>query len=173
VNRQRRLACVAFVAVVATRHAWAQQGPETLSIDGDVAKPLVLTVQDLRGLPAQHVEDKRGDNRSTGESASPRRYTGVRLRELLDRAQPKEREPRGLRKSYVVASASDGYQVVFSWAELYLSPIGDGVLVVYERDGAPLRAGEGPIALVSLADSSPGPRHVKWLRRIELRAIAP
>ncbi len=52
-----------------------------------------------------------------------------------------------------------------------LSPIGDGVLGVYERDGASLDDNEGRIALVSLKDTRPGPRHVKWLRSIELRAL--
>jgi len=45
------------------------------------------------------------------------------------------------------------------------------VLVVYERDGAPLDDSEGRLALVSLKDTRPGPRHVKWLRSIELRTI--
>ena len=80
-------------------------------------------------------------------------------------------EPRGFRKSIVVATARDGYKAVFSWAELYLTPIGDGVYVVYERDGAPLLPAEGPLTLVSLADASPGPRHVKWLQGIDVRMI--
>jgi hypothetical protein len=48
---------------------------------------------------------------------------------------------------------------------------GDGALVIYERDGAPLADDEGKIALVSLKDTRPGPRHVKWLQSIELRAL--
>lgn len=75
------------------------------------------------------------------------------------------------RKSAVIATASDGYRVVFSWSELYLSPIGDGAVVVYERDGAPLDDSEGRIALVSLKDTRPGPRHVKWLQSVELRTL--
>jgi hypothetical protein len=94
------------------------------------------------------------------------------LRDVLDRAKPVEKKRMDLRKSAVVATASDGYRVVFSWGELYLSPIGDGALVVYERDGAPLDDGEGRIALVSLKDTRPGPRHVKWLQSIELRVLA-
>lgn len=77
-----------------------------------------------------------------------------------------------LRKSVVVITAADGYRAVFSWAERYLSPIGDGALVIYERDGLPLGDDEGPLALVSLKDTRPGPRHVKWLRSIELRVLA-
>jgi hypothetical protein len=46
------------------------------------------------------------------------------------------------------------------------------VLVVYERDGAPLPDDEGRIALVSLKDTRPGPRHVKWLQAVEVIRVA-
>ena len=108
----------------------------------------------------------------TAASETTRRYTGCLLRDVLDRAKPVEKQRMDLRKSIVVITAADGYRAIFSWAELYLSPIGDGALVVYERDGQPLTANEGPLALVSLKDTRPGPRHVKWLSSIELRLIA-
>jgi DMSO/TMAO reductase YedYZ molybdopterin-dependent catalytic subunit len=71
-----------------------------------------------------------------------------------------------------VVSASDGYQVVFSWAELFISPVGDSVLIAYARDGAALSPDEGPIALVAGSDTRPA-RHVKWLQSIEIRTAAP
>jgi len=86
----------------------------------------------------------------------------------LAAAKPVERNPRELRKSYVVATAGDGYEVVFSWAELFLSPVGDSVYVVYERDGAPVPDDEGRIALVVTSDVRPV-RHVKWLKALTLR----
>jgi hypothetical protein len=97
------------------------------------------------------------------------RVTGCRLRDVLDAAVLAEKVRRDLRKSYVIASARDDYAVVSSWGELYNSPIGDGVLVVDEIDGAPLPDSEGRIALVSLNDTRPGPRHVQWLARIDVR----
>jgi hypothetical protein len=97
---------------------------------------------------------------------------GCLLRDVLERAKPVERKRLDFRKSVVIATASDGYRVVFSWAELYHSPIGDGALVVYERDGKPLDDSEGRIALVSLNDTRPGPRHIKWLQSIELRVLS-
>jgi predicted neutral ceramidase superfamily lipid hydrolase len=72
------------------------------------------------------------------------------------------------RRTVIVATASDGYRVVFSWAELYLTTIGEGVLVVLARDGKPLDDREGRIALVSLKDTHTGPRHVRWLQRVDV-----
>ena len=156
---------------------WAQvPGPVTtsLTVKGSVERELSLSVEDLKRLPVQRIDDLRSVRDAAGAATSSettRHYTGCLLRDVLERAKPLEKKRLDFRKSVVIATASDGYRAVFSWAELYLSPIGDGVLVVYERDGAPLGDNEGKIALVSLRDTRPGPRHVKWLQSIELRTL--
>ena len=98
-------------------------------------------------------------------------YGGILLPELLKEAAIKEDERHALRRTYVVAIATDGYQAVFSWGELFNTPVGQGVLVAFERDAQPLRDGEGRIALVSTADNRVGVRHVKWLTRIDVRRV--
>ena len=45
------------------------------------------------------------------------------------------------------------------------------VPIVIERDGNPLDAREGPLALISLKDVRTGPHHVKWLQRVEVMRI--
>lgn len=146
-----------------------------LAVKGSVERGITLSVDELKRLPAQRIEDVRSVRDVAGQAPSSetaRRYVGCLLRDVLERAKPVEKRRLDFRKSVVIASASDGYRVVFSWAEIYLTPVGEGVLVVYERDGAPLADDEGRIALVSLKDTRPGPRHVKWLQSVELRTIA-
>jgi DMSO/TMAO reductase YedYZ molybdopterin-dependent catalytic subunit len=144
-----------------------------LTVKGSVEREITFSVDDLKALPVQRADDARPsrEGASSGGDAT-RHYVGCLLRDVLNRARPKETAPRSFRKSAVIATASDGYRVVFSWAELYISPVGDGVLVVYERDGKPLGDDQGRIALVSLKDTQPGPRHVKWLQSVELRTLA-
>ena len=163
---------VVALAALGCAFAIAAQVPpptSTLSVSGNVAQPLTLSVDDLRRYPAHAVEySPRNATSPTVSADPPRHYTGCLLRDVLSAAKPTEAKARDLRKSYVVASASDGYEVVFSWAELYVSPIGDDVYIVYERDGAPLADDEGRIALVTRGDRGPA-RHVKWLRALALR----
>jgi hypothetical protein len=45
------------------------------------------------------------------------------------------------------------------------------VLIVYERDAPALGDGEGRLALVSLGEDRAGPRHVKWLPRIDVLRV--
>lgn len=133
---------------------------------------MTLTMDDIKRLPEKHIDDVRSIEQDGRREEKTRRYVGVLLKDVLDRAKLIETQPRGLRRSVVIATARDGYRAVFSWAELYLSPIGEGALIAYERDGAPLPDGEGPLALISLKDTNPGPRHVKWLQSLEVRLVA-
>jgi len=166
-----------FCALIACTNIAAQTGatsPAQLTVGGSVANPAMYSVDDLKRMPVRELEDVRqirAGGTAVGGGEQIRRYRGVLLCDVLSAAKPLENERHDLRQSIVVATATDGYKAVFSWAELFLSPIGDGALVIFERDGAALPATEGPLALLSLRDTKPGPRHVKWLAKIEIFRI--
>jgi DMSO/TMAO reductase YedYZ molybdopterin-dependent catalytic subunit len=173
-SRMTRRQCIGLLLALCSSAEIAAQATSavttTLTVGGNVAQPLSLTVADLKRYPARDIEYAPALGADHKPSVEPaRRYTGCLLRDVLAAAKPTEDKPRQLRRSYVVATASDGYEVVFSWAELFVSPIGDNVFVVYERDGAPLPDEEGRIALIVLPDHRPV-RHVKWLQTLTLRA---
>ena len=152
-----------LVLALACAPAAAQQRESLVStrltVAGEVRQELSLTVDGLRAFARERgLVEQRG-------------YSGVRLVDLLQQADIRQDARHALRRTYVVASARDGYVAVFSWGELFNSALGAGVLVVFGRDGEPLRDGEGDIALISLADLRPGARHVKWLSRIDVRRV--
>jgi hypothetical protein len=76
---------------------------------------------------------------------------------------------RAARVGIVEAVATDNYRAVFSWGELFNSSLGDQVMVVSAQDGKALDATAGPLALRSLGDLRPGPRHVRNLCAIVVR----
>ncbi|MSM39895.1 MAG: molybdopterin-dependent oxidoreductase [Geobacter sp.] len=147
-------------------------GPEyitrELEITGRVLNPLKLGCAELRTLQQQRIEGLTilcGSGKVKERVAS---YQGVLLRDLLDLAEVELTEHDTPNHTYVVASGSDGYFVLFSWHELFNSPLGDGVLVIIEKNDAPLNGDEGEIGLVSAGDQRPGPRHMRYLKRIEV-----
>lgn len=142
-----------------------------ITVTGAVAHPLDLTAADLARMPSHRIAElplicQSGANRGKLEN-----IRGVRLRDLLESAVIVAPGHNDVKKMAIVAAASDGYKVVFSWSELFNSSVGDGVLVFFERNGMPLADDEGRIALVSAADTRSGPRHVRWLQNIEVRKI--
>lgn len=171
--RVARIALVVLLAAsggVVFGDTQAARGSATVTVEGSVDKQLSLGVDDLKRYPAHGVQINTDANRAGAPTASPRSYKGALLRDVMAAAKPRERQPRDLRRGYVIVSATDGYQVVFSWAELFLSPIGNSVIVAYERDGQPISDPEGPIVVVSGMDTGAA-RHVKWLQSIKF-AIA-
>jgi len=94
------------------------------------------------------------------------------LLDILDKAVLLTHDHNDVKKMIVVAAATDGYRVDFSWSEIYNSPVGDSMLIYYEKDGNALGDEEGRIAMVSGKDVKTGPRHVKWLQSLDVRLIA-
>lgn len=166
-----RSALFAAILVAASATA-AGQMSHGLTVTGVVENPLALSVADLRQLPAANggrldVTRHNGDQAETLAS-----YRGVRLRDILDKAVLDAPGHNGVKKLAVIATATDGYVAVFSWGELYNSPAGEGVVVYYEKNGKALDDSDGEIALISARDTRTGPRHVKWLKAIEVRKLA-
>eukprot|EP01136_Pigoraptor_vietnamica_P009917 Opistho-1_new@46959 len=151
--------------LLAGRPALAQ--PALLEVRGEVLRPLALGRADLLALSRRDYSEQRSVVQEGREVRLGITYQGVPLKELLDRAgfKPDRRE---LRRAVVLLTASDGYQASFSWGELYNSGIGDSVIVVLRQGADELLDTDGLPALRSLQDLRPGPRHVRWLQRIEV-----
>jgi len=140
-----------------------------LAVGGAVQQALTLNAEELRQFDPSQTVEVRLPGRDAGAPASV--LKGVRLRAVLERAKLKTVDHNTVKKLAIIAAASDGYKVVFSWNELFNAELGDSVIVVFERDGKPLAASEGPLALISGKDIRTGPRHVKWLQSVEVRQI--
>ncbi|MFN3709718.1 MAG: molybdopterin-dependent oxidoreductase [Alishewanella aestuarii] len=158
--------------------AFAEESPyanfvtSTLQVSGHVEQPLQLTVAQLAAEFALHQDGnfplicQSGANKGKLEH-----FKGVLLRDILSRAKIISREHNELKKIVIIATASDDYKAVFSWNELFNSELGEGVLVFFEKNGAQLNDFEGKIALVSSKDIRTGPRHVRWLKQIDVVKI--
>lgn len=155
-------AMVALSVLPALAQAPAVATPtRTLVIAGDVVRPLTLTPAEFKALPRTRVEIK--------EDAKTTAYEGVLVGELLKRAgAPAGNDMRGNAvASYVIASATDGYQVVFSAAELDPGFTNNDVIVADMVDGKPLFDYQGPFRIVAPRDTR-GARSIRMLERIEL-----
>jgi Oxidoreductase molybdopterin binding domain len=151
--------------VLAGQPALAQPG--LLEVTGQVRQSLALSRTDLLALKRRDYSDQRTVTQDGKETQIAIHRQGVPLRELLDRAGLKP-ERHEIRKAVILLTAKDGYQASFSWGELYNSGLGDGVIVVLREGDDELLDTDGLPALRSLQDLRSGPRHVRWLQRIEV-----
>lgn len=149
----------------------AQFVTTSISVSGVIENPLTLSVEDLKKFPPQQVGELTMICQNGANVGNVEHLKGVLLRDILDKAVIKAPGHNDVKKMAIIASASDNYKVIFSWTEIFNSPLGEGVIVFFEKDGSPLADDEGRIALISTKDIRTGPRHVKWLKNIDVRKI--
>ena len=173
-NAPRRMLVLASLGLLAgaVRAQDAGRPSEVLYLHGSALKQArVLAPADLAAQPAEAIATFVQARGAPGaESRSTVR--GVRLVRLVEAAGLVERARGDWKNLLVTATATDGYRAQFTWAELANTAAGEGVLVVFERDGRPLDAREGRIALLATGDLRLGARHVRNLLRIEVRPVA-
>lgn len=114
-----------------------------IKVSGEVTKTLTLSVEDLLKMKPVTVGmmDKAGKDHN---------YKGVGLQEILGMAgvtMDKQLRGKNLCK-YLLVKCSDGYEVLFSLAELDSSFTDRVIILAYESDGKPIPAGTGPFRLV-------------------------
>ena len=138
-----------------------QEAPATLEVSGAVKQPLTLSAADLAKMPRSSV--------TTTNNGMETVYEGVWLHEILKKAGvPQGSELRGKAlASYVLASASDGYQVLFSLGELDPAFIDNQILLADTANGKALFGAQGRFRLVVPKDK-PGARSVRMLTKLEV-----
>ena len=156
----RRLMWILLVAGILE----GQPPARSLQVTGAVRQPLTLAPEDLQRMPRASVRTE-----SKGAEVV---YSGVPLHEILKKAGVPEGDAlRGKALAAgVLAEGSDGYQVVFSLAELDPAFRDSDVLVADTADGKPLSAGQGAFRLVTPKDKR-GSRSVRMLTKIEVVQI--
>lgn len=146
-----------FIGMIVPFISTAQDDKPSISIAGEVIKPLILTIDDLSKYPPSEIKHKD----KTGEQNV---YTGVRLYDILDSSGVtlgSQLRGENLAK-YICVKAADGYEVVFSLAEVDPAFSGQTILVAWKVDGKPLPKGEGPFRMIVPNDK----RHARWIREI-------
>lgn len=139
----------------------AQQAPPSIAVTGAVSQPLTLTAADLATMPRQTVTMTNNGIATT--------YEGVWLSDVLKKAGlPFGSGMRGPALStYVVAAASDGYQVVFSAGELDPDMTDEQFLLADKANGKPLFGENGSFRLVIPKDKR-GARSIRMLTSLNV-----
>jgi DMSO/TMAO reductase YedYZ molybdopterin-dependent catalytic subunit len=142
---------------------WAQD-TDAIQVTGEVKQPLTLSAGDLAKMPRATVR--------TTSNGMETVYEGVWLHEVLKKAGvPLGAELRGKALStYILASAQDGYQALFSLGELDPAFIDNEILLADTANGKPLFGAQGRFRLVVPKDK-PGARSVRMLTRLEVVQI--
>lgn len=162
---------LAMQSLPAQQDSLARYVSKTLTVTGKVSKALTLTLANVSAFK-QYTSENIPIISYSGERKEPiRACKGVLLRDVLDKAGIVFEEKRDFNRLIVVATATDGFRTLWTWHEIYNSEAGNSIFIITERDGKPLSTKEGDFMLLSAKDLKTGPRHVRWLKSIEVVKI--
>lgn len=151
-----------------TSAAAPARAADGLLIAGDLPRPRTLRVDELKALPSRTATWTQHGKAHT--------VVGLPLEQVLAQAgydrgpMSKEMAPRDKRPGFklaIVASAPDGFQAVFSAAEITSGMGKTEVLCIWEMDGKPLPPEQGPLRLVVPSDGE-GSRSIHNLARLDV-----
>ncbi|MBS1949099.1 MAG: molybdopterin-dependent oxidoreductase [Bacteroidetes bacterium] len=140
-----------------------------VTVTGEVEFPLTLTVDSLKKMNVATIENFQVVCQSGANMKNDKTCKGVLLKEILEKAKIKQDNHKD-RNFYIVARATDNYKATFSWAEIFNNPTGQNVYVLFEENGIPIQL-QGAMILISRNDIKTGPRHVIWLKSIEVNKV--
>jgi DMSO/TMAO reductase YedYZ molybdopterin-dependent catalytic subunit len=129
-----------------------------LTVGGKVDHPLSLTRADFDKFPRQAVKAQSRDGKE-------HKYEGVAVGDLLQKAGIEFGEAlhQEAAATYLLAEATDGYQVVFALPEFDSPSIDRLILIADRQDGNPVAAASGPLQLIAPGDKG----HGRWIRKVK------
>jgi DMSO/TMAO reductase YedYZ molybdopterin-dependent catalytic subunit len=141
-----------FISVAGQINMHAQQNGEQpyIKVEGEVTQSLKLYQSDLDKMKRVTVSHK-------GHDSITNSYTGVPLIEILSRAgvtMGKQLRGKNMAK-YLLVNAADGYQVVFSLAELDTSFNEKEIILADKMNNKPMPSDPGPFQLIVPGEKRP------------------
>jgi DMSO/TMAO reductase YedYZ molybdopterin-dependent catalytic subunit len=121
-----------------------------VKVEGEVLHPLKLSASDLAAM-------KRTTATAKDKQGVPHTFTGVSIADIFDKAGVTTgRQLRGENLAkYLLVTCADGYQVVFSLAELDSSFTDRVVILADQMEGKPLPAATGPFRMIVPGEKKP------------------
>ncbi|MEO8116048.1 MAG: molybdopterin-dependent oxidoreductase [Bacteroidota bacterium] len=140
-----------------------------LMVTGDIEHPLNLTVDSLKKMNVVTLDSLNIVCQTGAVIGHLKNSRAVLLKDILNKAVIKQYNHKD-RNFYIVARATDGYKATFSWAEIFNNPTGENTYIVFEENNKPLTK-KGAMMLNCNNDIKTGPRHVNWLKSIEINRV--
>ncbi|WP_457288709.1 molybdopterin-binding protein [Pedobacter sp. UYP24] len=156
---------VLFSAMIFTIQA---QESKQFVIDGKVKKPLTINLASLNNYKSISIDSMTVYNHLMQRKGSIKKVKGILLKDILNGVEIISESPKKLNEYYIVCKANDDYKVVYSWNEIFNTPMGDLVMILTSYETDPEKTQGGNIAMISPTDRATGRRFMKGLSSITI-----
>jgi hypothetical protein len=140
-------------------------------LSGRLEKIYTVTIEDLLAMDTVEVKDLLVACGSGDPKGRINHIRGILLADIINKANVIIKDHNDTKRMFIIASSDDGYATVFSWQEIFNTAVGEGIIVLLEKDGKIVYEGHGNVDLLSAKDFLTGPRYVKRLANIEIKML--
>lgn len=152
-----------------TAFAQSSYGQQTkqFTIQGLVAKESVIIMDSLNNYPLKDIGDIKVTDHTGAFKHADEKLKGVLLKDILNHSTWNiAGGPHMFSSLYFTCVGSDGYVVVYSWNELFNTPVGDQVYIILEKNGVKAADLKESLQMVSMSDYKTGRRYLHNLDKI-------
>jgi hypothetical protein len=158
-----------FILFLYSGSALAQSyGTQThqFTITGKVKQESVITMDSLNSYPLKTIGDIKVTDHTGTFKHQDDQLKGILLKDILNHSQWAVASPKLFSTMYFTCVGSDGYKVVYSWNELFNTPVGDNVYVIMEKNGVKADQMPASLQMASMLDFKTGRRYLHNLDKI-------
>ena len=169
INQHPHMKKIVFLLILCTATAFAQQTHQ-FTITGNVKTESVITMDSLNSYPLKNIGDIKVTDHTGTFKHQDDQLKGVLLKDILNHSQWTLANPKLFSTLYFTCIGSDGYKVVYSWNELFNTPVGDNVYILMEKNGVKTSTLPESIQMASMLDFKTGRRYLHNLDKIVVDA---
>jgi len=136
------------------------------TITGQVKRESVITMDSLNSYPAKKIGDIKVTDHLGNFKHGDEKLKGVLLKDILMHSQLATTSPKLYSQFYFTCVGADGYKVVYSWNELFNTPVGDNVYILMEKNGVKADKLPESLQMTSMLDIKTGRRYLHNLDKI-------
>ena len=144
---------------------------DKILITGEVENEITISISDLLKLKPVKIEDVVITNHLGEKKSTASKLSGVPIKDIFKSVQFKEGNPKLLSTFYLVFVASDGYQVVYSWNEIFNTATGDNTFILVQKNEKQINEMEDRLVVVTKTDFKTGRRFIKGLSKIIVHRV--
>ncbi|HEY0741335.1 MAG TPA: hypothetical protein VGD40_07735 [Chryseosolibacter sp.] len=159
-----------LLLIVFSTVSFAQEkATRSFTIKGKVKNEISISEDQLTKHTVQTIGTVNITNHKGELKGKAKDMSGVLLRDILQKVELDEDNPKYFSEYYFVCTGTDNYKVVFSWNELFNTSVAQRVFIVTQKDRKNMLDDEEGILMISADDFRTGRRYVKNLETIQVR----
>jgi len=141
------------------------------TITGKVKKESVITMDSLNSYPIVQIGNIKVTDHTGAFKHQDDNLKGVLLKDILNHSQWLAASPKLFSRIYFICTGIDGYKVVYSWNELFNTPVGNNVYIIMEKNGIKADQLPASIQMTSMLDFKTGRRYLHNLDKIVVEMV--